>query len=176
MKGLVLPCMLATLLSAQGALAATFFKSGTYGISPAISRPEYLGAEYTNVTIAPYPFFWSVEFSNGKWTIQDKLSMGYLAADRNQEHGSRVDVAFDPYEWQIEEHDRREGTWRIVRPQSPNHPSYGDISVLTYDDIQDPNGDIFSSKNQDYISVQHLRFDSRPNIVQYWRFTQSTLG
>ncbi|KAJ2956003.1 hypothetical protein NQZ79_g8082 [Umbelopsis isabellina] len=160
MKGLVFPGILATLLSAQGAFAE-LFSAGYYAISPNINNVDYLGpAPYGNVSMSDQPFFWRVEPSDGEWIIYHPRA-GYLGRAETYGPHSRVVISQQAQEWKIEQHEQREGTWRIVRPQPRDHPQYGDISVLTYHD----------SPEHHEVDVQHLDYVNRPNIIQYWRFT-----
>lgn len=159
MKGLVLPGILATLLSAQGVFAA-LFTAGLYAISPGINNVDYLGSNPNRtVSMSEHPTFWQVEPSNGRWIIYQTHS-DYLGRAEHFGSHNRVVISLEAQEWKIEEHEQREGTWRIVKSQ-PDHPEYGDISVLTY----------FSTPGYYEVDVQPLDYVNRPNIIQYWRFT-----
>ncbi|KAG2171977.1 hypothetical protein INT43_001453 [Umbelopsis isabellina] len=181
MKGLVLPWVLATLLLAQGALAR-LFSTGTYAISPNINEPNYLAATFNNangtkqgigkVTNSKQLYRWKVETSDGKWTIKAEEAEAYLGFNHLHGHQYSADITSTPQEWKIEQHERREGTWRIVKPQSRDHPDYGDISVLTYHGYHSPYDGNSGKTNAPKVVVQHLEYISKPSIIQFWRFTR----
>ncbi|KAG2177809.1 hypothetical protein INT43_003056 [Umbelopsis isabellina] len=52
----------------------------------------------------------------------------------NESNTTKARVKHKPQEWKIEQQQHREGTRRIVMPQTPDHPEYGVISVLTFSD------------------------------------------